>query len=330
MIDIELERQIRDLKELMGLWRRFHDYFAFALKGQDLTKEREMSFFELKSKVAILHDTFMTVLTHDQNIGQGVLTIISKTITLKHIHRLNEAEIKKLEIEWHESYLLLNESIGELEDKKIELGKINKTHYALNKYIARTFDYVSMGLHTIYFKIVAVTTSIIFVIWGVPAFEIYDYKELRHISSLEKPYYTYVKFYRKFIDEDFMYDNTKEALYDYTKRKIPKDFEEPKYNTGIETQILGQIYSHFNVVLQLQARKEFGSLEIKTQDSIIVVHVFLFEDVDSPEEILARIDSIPDTNEVKRNLSVFRKANCLYAIHCDNPPPKNLLAELYN
>jgi hypothetical protein len=129
MIDPSLERQYADCRELMDLWRQYHDFFKIAVAGQDLTPEREHEFITIKSRIAMLHDTFMDCLEHDQNIGQNILSIVTRSITMKHVHRMSTAEIKKIELEWHESYLLLNETIGVLEDKRRQFADITPSQY---------------------------------------------------------------------------------------------------------------------------------------------------------------------------------------------------------
>ncbi|KPL11057.1 hypothetical protein AMJ85_04770 [candidate division BRC1 bacterium SM23_51] len=129
MIDPIIERRYSDCRELMNLWRRYHDYFKIGVAGDGITPEREHEFITVKSRIAMLHDSFMESLEHDQNIGQNVLDIVKRSITLKHIHRMSTAEIKKIELEWHESYLLLNETVGMLEDKRKQFALVKPSQY---------------------------------------------------------------------------------------------------------------------------------------------------------------------------------------------------------
>jgi len=129
MIDPIVERQYSDCRELLNLWRRYHDFFKVAVSGDGITPENEHEFITIKSRIAMLHDPFMDVLDHDQNIGQNVLSIVTRSITLKHVHRMSTAEIKKIELEWHESYLLLNETLGMLEDKRKQFTYVTPSQY---------------------------------------------------------------------------------------------------------------------------------------------------------------------------------------------------------
>jgi len=135
MIDLNLERRLSDCRELLTLWHKFHGYFALAVKGGNaITHEREAEFLDLKSRIAMLHDSFMESLRHDQEIGQHILSIIELSITLKHLGRLSMAEFKKMEIEWHESYLLLSETVASMEEQREVLEKVNPTKYKIERF----------------------------------------------------------------------------------------------------------------------------------------------------------------------------------------------------
>lgn len=198
MIDPAVERQYSDSKELLALWRVFHDFFVMGVKGENLTPEKEAQFLELKSKIAMLHDSFMEALTHDQNIGQEVLGIVSRAITLKHLHKQSAADIKKMEIEWHESYLLLNETIGALEDKRNELSNINEAQYRAQKAAGVAGQNINAVLTSFWFKAAVITAVVLAATVGVQMLGIYDYNQLGKIPAMKTPYRVGVKACRSF------------------------------------------------------------------------------------------------------------------------------------
>ncbi|MBM3334873.1 hypothetical protein FJY63_09450, partial [Candidatus Sumerlaeota bacterium] len=140
MIDPVLERHYSDCRELMNLWREYHDFFKMAVSGEGVTPEKEGRFITLKSRIAMLHDSFMDCLEHDQNIGQNVLAIVTRSITLKHVARMSPAEIKKIELEWHESYLLLNETLGGLDDRRKRFAQVSPAQYYRQVYSKKTIE----------------------------------------------------------------------------------------------------------------------------------------------------------------------------------------------
>ncbi|MCX7019138.1 MAG: hypothetical protein NTY46_09155 [Candidatus Sumerlaeota bacterium] len=188
MVDPELERQYSDCKELMALWLEFHDFFVMGVKGDNITHDKEEQFLEIKSKIAMLHDSFIEAITHDQNIGQEVLNVVMRTITLKHLSRQNEADKRKMEIEWHESYLLLNETIGTLEDKRVELSHVNETQYKTKQALGHMRQRLSSVLSSGYFKMGITTVIVLTATVGVQVSGLYDYNDLGKIEALYQPY----------------------------------------------------------------------------------------------------------------------------------------------
>ncbi len=166
MIDPLTERRYSDCQELMALWRKYHDYFKVAVAGDGITPEREHEFITIKSRIAMLHDSFMDCLDHDQNIGQNILSIVTRSITLRHIHRMSTAEIKKIELEWHESYLLLNETLGMLEDKRRQFAQITPSEYYrkiyTRKLVKSVRDFVTGWTFKMIVAVVAVMVAIFF------------------------------------------------------------------------------------------------------------------------------------------------------------------------
>jgi hypothetical protein len=196
MIDPAVERQYSDSKELLALWRVFHDFFVMGVKAENITPEKEAQFLELKSKIAMLHDSFMEALTHDQNIGQEVLGIVSRAITLKHLSKQSAADIKKMEIEWHESYLLLNETIGGLEDKRAELANVNQAQYRASKAAGVAGQNINAFLTSFWFKAGVVIVIVLAATVGVQMLGIYDYNQLGKIPAFKTPYRLGVNIFR--------------------------------------------------------------------------------------------------------------------------------------
>jgi len=156
MIDPVVEHQYADCRELLNLWRRYHDFFKVGVSGDGISPEKENEFITIKSRIAMLHDTFMDCLDHDQNIGQNILSIVTRSITLKHVHRMSTAEIKKIELEWHESYLLLNEAIGMLDDKRKQFANVTKSTYYRQVYTRKAIKSVREFVTSWVFKTIVV------------------------------------------------------------------------------------------------------------------------------------------------------------------------------
>jgi hypothetical protein len=197
MVDPDVERQYADTRELLTLWQEFYEYFKMAKEGKDLTPEKEEAFLELKSRIAMLHDSFMEALTHDQNIGQNVLDIVTRSISLKHLNRQNIADINKMEIEWHESYLLLNETIALLEEKREQLASMSEAQVRAQKAAGVATQQMNAILSSIYLKIAVIVIAVLFGTIGVQVLGIFDWNTLANYPIFTTPYRVGKAIYRK-------------------------------------------------------------------------------------------------------------------------------------
>ncbi len=191
MIDQALERRLTDCRALLKLWGLFQQYFEAAVKGEGLVPDNEKKFLDLKSRIAMLHDTFLeTVEEGGQSaIAQGMLDNVIRSITLRHLNRMPPADIRKMQIEWHESYLLLNETIGNLEEKQNEIAKITPSQWrsmqakkAMARYFANLYNSNML-------RGILIIGAILIVLVGLPMMGVFSYGALRDIGPLQKPVY---------------------------------------------------------------------------------------------------------------------------------------------
>ena len=137
MIDPELERQYHDCEELLTYWQNFHEYYDMAIAGKGLTPENEENFLQIKSRIAMLTDSFIDALKDEDQetlvAGQGIQKIVETSITLKILSKMDFATVRKAQLEWNESYILLTDTIGKLSNKREELSHISATQANLAK-----------------------------------------------------------------------------------------------------------------------------------------------------------------------------------------------------
>jgi hypothetical protein len=128
MINPQLEKRFADCTELTDAWKSYLEFYNKAVKETgDITPEIEAKFMECKGTIAMLHDSFMESLKDDRDVGQNMLAIVNRSITLKHVRHFGQADKKKIEIEWHECYLQLSEIVSVLGEQREKLLKVSKT-----------------------------------------------------------------------------------------------------------------------------------------------------------------------------------------------------------
>lgn len=120
----EIEARINDVKNLIRIWHRFYRTLQAGFEPETLTPEREKEFQEIKTTVAEKHKAFMSVIERDQHIGQSILNMIKRVISLKEFGQLSAIEVNKVSIEWHDANILLHETLGSLEYKLEEVQSV--------------------------------------------------------------------------------------------------------------------------------------------------------------------------------------------------------------
>lgn len=325
MIDEAVERQYSDSKELLALWRTFHDFFAMGVKGENLTPEKEEQFLEIKSRVAMLHDSFMDALTHDQNIGQQVLNIISRAITLKHLNRQSVADIKKMEIEWHESYLLLNETIGVLEEKRNELAQINERQYKAAKAMGVMNQRVGNFVRSGYFKMAVVSISVLFATVGVQVLGIYDYNELGRKPAFQAPYRIGKTIYH-IVNADSPW-----VTLDVVPRKKGDGwtgFKSPELKaTGNSVQVPLPIPAIQDILAKATERRKESVFPVKANQPVDI-YTFLLPEAEMARQVESEWNKLAETPWGKRDGGRYKVIREVNAITILNGPDPNYVTDL--
>ncbi|MBN1903282.1 hypothetical protein JW926_18325 [Candidatus Sumerlaeota bacterium] len=338
MIDPDIERRYADCKELLDLWHRFHGYFGLAIKGdlKLITHEREAEFLNLKSRIAMLHDSFMESLKHDAEIGQHILTIIERSITLKHLSKVSLAEVKKMEIEWHESYLLLSETVASIEEKRQVLANVNPTKYKIDRFKSALTLNLKAFVGGIFFKLLLIVIAIPIILVVVHKF-IWSFDNLRRINATRDLYYSTCNLYRKILSPGMPYDrfedisrNASERPGDlelesnstYTKEKAVPMFR----NAGIDGVLSDNKVAFKNETFKI--KKQYDKLEIL---------MFMIKTDDGTEkaencvsDFYKWLDTLPPEakNMISSRFDVFNKNNVFIALDCPKESVRKAVKEL--
>jgi hypothetical protein len=231
MQDLEKERQLAEILELKAMWQYFLEYFKLGITGKSTSQENETKFLEVKSKIAMLHDTFMETLTRERQVGQGMMALVGRAITLRHVARMTDSDIKKINIEWHEAYLLINEKVNDLEEEIKRLADINPNVYKFNKLKNKTIANVNNFVKSSYFIFFAIVGGVVGAIY---AFAILGGADAMYNNEATRPvYYFFEDGYREFWNEDQPLDSIKRV---WSKlRGLPEKFEK-KSGAGLMTR----------------------------------------------------------------------------------------------
>jgi hypothetical protein len=127
MIDKNLESKIKRVKEFTQLWIKFHDMYKNAVNRETITPEEEKAFLETKSLIARKYQALKEYLGVSSSYDDRTFDVISQLLSLKGVATTSDLSLHKIENDWHNSYIVLNKLLGELEAKEENLRRVSRT-----------------------------------------------------------------------------------------------------------------------------------------------------------------------------------------------------------
>lgn len=321
MIDPELERRAADCEELMEAWRGFLEMVNRAVRPpQTTTPQLEQQFLQSKARIAMLHDSFMDSLTHDKQTGQNMLEIVNRCITLKMLQKLTEAEIKKMELEWHECFLLLNETITNLHEERERLGNINEFSHNIGRMKQRLVTNIRALLFSFWFKCVVALLIFVGIIAGVIGLGLDNkVRDMRQLSAVTKSWLGFTRM----VGMDQPYYDIDEFLAETPREGIDGVFGEVKQRTtesnfskdSVASQLVNRMNLHSgnpqDTISTLTGAEGYAAFEYQKQKRTdaprVYLYFFYYKHKDTPK----RLELLSDSKSLPNGYYVRRKGNVL-------------------
>ena len=113
-----LDGFIARTRDFMNDWLKFNQLIGAYTTPEVNKPQLETYFLQLKSKLARDHRVLNDRLGPDCKFTADVINIVSSATSLENIFAQSEVAVRKLQSEWHRSFITLNETLGNLEDKR--------------------------------------------------------------------------------------------------------------------------------------------------------------------------------------------------------------------
>jgi len=109
-----LEKRIEFVQEYIKLWRQFFERFADDLEGRKIYKRDEDEFKKIFESLAHHHYQFTSKVYPEMSDTDGIVKILSQVISLSHLKNVSEAQLSKLQVDWHSLFIEMNKALGRL------------------------------------------------------------------------------------------------------------------------------------------------------------------------------------------------------------------------
>ncbi len=138
MINKKVEADIKALKGFLEFWGRFHSIYTGMISRDTISAEDENKFFEAKSMMRTKYDELGRALDF-KYMPHGRLTDpVVDILSLKTLRLVSEDNLKKMEDDWKDSYVFLNNIMEQLITKKTVTEGFNP----VSEFFRRIFERV--------------------------------------------------------------------------------------------------------------------------------------------------------------------------------------------
>ena len=110
-----LERNVEMLEGFMDLWKKLHDILELVSKEKKVTDEIEQNFLTIKTRIAHLQARLGDYISSDNHFTDEVMSVLSQIISLKDYLSLSSTQVKRVESQWHNLFILMHGQLGRYE-----------------------------------------------------------------------------------------------------------------------------------------------------------------------------------------------------------------------
>lgn len=140
MIDRKTEADIKTLKSFLELWAKFHSIYNDTISKGTITKEDEAKFLETKDLIRNKYEVLGNSLEFKYMPHSRLTDPVNDILSLNGILFMSEKHLKRLNDDWKDSYIFLNNILERLKSKKRRLEEFNPVRVYLKRFLERRIN----------------------------------------------------------------------------------------------------------------------------------------------------------------------------------------------
>jgi len=148
MIDRKTESDIKSIKSFMELWTKFHSIFTEALSREIISKDDEVKFLETRDMIKTKYEEMNKALEFKYMPHGRMTDPVDDILKISGIRLMSEKGLRKLNEDWRDSYIFLNNILERLKNKKKRLEEFN----TVSVFFKRFLDVNSLKLAALFKK----------------------------------------------------------------------------------------------------------------------------------------------------------------------------------
>ena len=137
MIDRKTEADIKAINSFLEFWVKFHSIYNAIISKELITKDDESKFLETKALIQNKYDALKNNLEFKYMPHTRYTDPVNDILALKGIRFIAEKNLKKLDADWKDSYIFLNNILERLKNTKRRLEAFNPVGVFLKRFFER-------------------------------------------------------------------------------------------------------------------------------------------------------------------------------------------------
>jgi hypothetical protein len=137
MIDKKTEIDIKSVKEFLEFWSKFHSIYNSAISMEAISKEDEDKFLQTKETIRTKYAETKGSLDFNYMPHSRLTDPVDDVLLINGIRFISEKNLKKLNEDWRDSYIFLNNIIERLKNKSKRLRQFNPIGVFVKRFLER-------------------------------------------------------------------------------------------------------------------------------------------------------------------------------------------------
>lgn len=109
-----IENRLAVCQQYTKLWHDYFRFFSEELRDKRITDQEEQAFFQIIYVLASNQYRFVELAGKYFKDGDGILKVLTDTVSLQAIKQMSDAQYSQLLIDWHTIFIMMNKAIGKL------------------------------------------------------------------------------------------------------------------------------------------------------------------------------------------------------------------------
>lgn len=137
MIDKKTEERIKSAKSFVEFWEKFHSIFNSTISKDIITKDDEVKFFETQAMIRGKYDELRSTMDYKYMPHGRITDPVKDILSLGSIRFISERNLKKMNDDWRDSYIFLNNIFERLKNNKRRLEQFNPVGVFLKRFFEK-------------------------------------------------------------------------------------------------------------------------------------------------------------------------------------------------